>query len=117
MYELLQKIGAVPFLTNLRRVISMIPVVNRHRSAPVIGDVYIGRPSKFGNPYKIDRDGTREEVIAKFRRYITDNPQIIDALIRKRPMRLVCFCAPLSCHGDVYAEILEARGYMVDAAT
>ena len=26
-------------------------------------DVYIGRPSKWSNPFKIGEDGTREEVI------------------------------------------------------
>ena len=26
-------------------------------------DVYIGRPSKWGNPFKIGRDGSRQEVI------------------------------------------------------
>jgi hypothetical protein len=30
-------------------------------------DVYIGRPSKWGNPFQIGRDGTRDEVIAKYR--------------------------------------------------
>ena len=32
--------------------------------------VYIGRPSKWGNPFVIGKDGTREEVIAKFKNYI-----------------------------------------------
>ena len=31
-------------------------------------DVYIGRPSKWGNPYVIGPDGTREQVIAKYSR-------------------------------------------------
>ncbi|MDQ5843653.1 MAG: DUF4326 domain-containing protein [Thermoproteota archaeon] len=28
-------------------------------------DVYIGRPSKWGNPFKIGKDGSREEVIQR----------------------------------------------------
>jgi hypothetical protein len=33
-------------------------------------DVYVGRPSKWGNPFVIGRDGSREEVIAKYRAWI-----------------------------------------------
>ncbi len=33
-------------------------------------DVYIGRPSKWGNPFNIGRDGTREEVIAKYEKHL-----------------------------------------------
>lgn len=33
-------------------------------------DVYIGRPSKWGNPFVIGKDGTREEVIAKYAEWI-----------------------------------------------
>jgi hypothetical protein len=35
--------------------------------APARGRVYIGRPSKWGNPFVIGRDGSREEVIEKYR--------------------------------------------------
>lgn len=30
-------------------------------------DVYIGRPSKWGNPFVIEKDGTRKEVIEKYK--------------------------------------------------
>ena len=33
-------------------------------------DIYIGRPSKWGNPFSIGKDGTREEVIEKYREWI-----------------------------------------------
>lgn len=42
-------------------------VVNCKRSAY---DVYIGRPSRWGNPYIIGPDGTREEVIGKYENHI-----------------------------------------------
>ena len=34
-------------------------------------DVYIRRPSKWGNPFSIGVDGTREEVIEKYRKYLS----------------------------------------------
>lgn len=32
-------------------------------------DIYIGRGSPFGNPFKIGKDGTREEVIMAYSAY------------------------------------------------
>lgn len=67
-------------------------------------DVYIGRPSKWGNPFRIGVDGTREEVIAKYRAWVLENG--IDALARRelRGKVLGCWCAPEACHGDVLVE-------------
>ena len=43
-------------------------------------DVYIGRPSKWGNPFTIGKDGTREEVIQKYREYILCNATLLSCL-------------------------------------
>jgi hypothetical protein len=68
--------------------------------------VYIGRPSKFGNPFVIGRDGTREQVIAKYEAWIRANPTLMAAALSElRGQNLVCFCAPLACHGDVLLRI------------
>lgn len=74
-------------------------------------DVYIGRPSKWGNPYKIGVDGTREEVIAKYREWLHQPKQAeLFAAIKTelKGKRLACYCTPLPCHGDVLAEIADA---------
>ena len=60
--------------------------------------VYVGRPSKWGNPFAIGKDGTREEVIEKFAAFTTLTDEDIEEL---RGKNLVCWCAPLPCHGDV----------------
>ncbi len=41
-------------------------------------DVYIGRPSEFGNPFRIGVDGDRDEVIEKFKEWIKTRPHIIE---------------------------------------
>ena len=68
--------------------------------------VYVGRPSKWGNPYQIVLSGTREEVIQMYREDIEDalasNPHYLDSL---RGKDLVCWCAPLSCHADILMEL------------
>lgn len=71
-------------------------------------DVYIGRPSKWGNPYVIGRDGTRAEVIAKYREYLLGFPELYSALPELRGKILGCWCAPGPCHGDVLAELANA---------
>jgi hypothetical protein len=68
-------------------------------------DVYIGRPSKFGNPYVIGIDGTRDDVIEKYRVWINTQPQLLAALPELKGKVLGCWCAPLPCHGDVLAEL------------
>ena len=42
-----------------------------------IYDVYIGRPSKWGCPFVIGKDGTRKEVIAKYRTWVLSQPHLI----------------------------------------
>lgn len=70
-------------------------------------DIYIGRPSKWGNPYSIGRDGTREEVIEKYRDYILNRPDLISALPELMNKCLGCWCKPQACHGDVLIEMVE----------
>jgi Domain of unknown function (DUF4326) len=71
-------------------------------------DVYIGRPSKWGNPFAIGKDGTRDEVIAKYELWIVTQPHLMAALPELRGKMLACWCAPLACHGDVLAKLVEA---------
>jgi hypothetical protein len=92
-------------------------VVNKRKHTPTPDDVYIGRPSKFGNPYTLHRVeatlakwqcATREEAIAKYREWITQQPELIAALPELAGKTLVCWCKPASCHGDVLADLVEA---------
>jgi len=74
-------------------------------------DVYIGRPSKWGNPYAIGADGTREEVIVKYEAYIRSSPILLRALPGLAGMTLGCWCPPKPCHGEVLIKILNEMGY------
>lgn len=81
----------------------MTIVVNKYRNNY---DVYIGRGSKWGNPSVIGQDGSRDEVIEKYREWMITQPQIKD-LEELRGKRLGCFCKPNRCHGDVLVELLN----------
>lgn len=74
-------------------------VLNKRNSS---NGVYIGRPSVWGNPFVIGRDGDREQVIAKYEAWIRKNPSLMRrAQAELKGKDLVCWCAPLACHGDV----------------
>lgn len=77
-----------------------------HVREGVPGAVYIGRPTKWGNPFVIGRDGDHAEVIRKYRAYLKRNVVLrAQAQTELRDKVLACFCAPLACHGDVLAEV------------
>lgn len=68
-------------------------------------DVYIGRPTKWGNPFMIGRDGNRTQVVEKYRQYLLSNDDLRAQLTELRGKVLGCWCAPDACHGDVLAEM------------
>ena len=72
---------------------------------------YIGRGSPFGNPFRIGKDGDRDEVINKHRDYFFERIES-DFLFRDKVMELQgktlgCYCAPLACHGDTIKAFLD----------
>jgi hypothetical protein len=77
-------------------------VVNCHKKPY---DVFVGRPSKWGNPFVIGTDGTREEVIAKYEKWIVDQPELMSSLHELKSQILGCHCAPKKCHGDVLVRL------------
>jgi len=87
----------------------MIKVVNKRKLKD--SGIYIGRPSVYGNPFEIGKDGTREEVIEKYKEWMVkelksnsafyDNMKFLVELSEKQDLNLICWCAPLACHGDI----------------
>lgn len=72
-------------------------------------DVYIGRPSKWGNPFVLGKDGPRSEVIRKYEDWLLAQPELIAALPELRGKILGCWCSPAACHGEVLARLAHAR--------
>jgi hypothetical protein len=78
-------------------------------------DVYIGRPSKWGNPFS-HKEGTlaefrvasREEAISKFEQYLINNKDLMKDLPELKGKILGCWCKPKACHGDVLVKYAEA---------
>jgi len=79
-----------------------MPAVLNKRDTQASGpSTYIGRPSIWGNPFVIGRDGARRDVIAKYEAWLTTRPDLVARLPSLAGRSLVCWCAPLGCHGDV----------------
>ena len=91
------------------------PRVVHFKRTPVPGMVYIGRGSKWGNPFT-HREGTaaqwivssREEAITCYEAWLMTQPSLLAALPELRGKTLGCWCAPLACHGDVLLRLANA---------
>lgn len=80
-------------------------------------DVYIGRPSKWGNPFTHRQDGktlakhivgSRDEAVEAYREWITngEGKYLMNDLHELKNKVLGCWCKPQSCHGDVLSELV-----------
>lgn len=88
-----------------------MPVVNIRRGAA--HDVYIGRPSIWGNPYShlirarsTNKVKDRAEAISKYEEYLRSNKELLARLPELSGKILGCWCKPLPCHGDVLLRVL-----------
>lgn len=79
-------------------------------------NVYIGRPSKWGNPYSYKEGtaarfkvNTRDEAIDAYYYYITegDGKHLLEDLHELKGKVLGCWCKPKRCHGDILVELVK----------
>ena len=95
----------------------MIRILNKKTDVIPADSVYVGRPSPIGNPFHIGEDGTREEVIAKYKEWLGKQDMHSDAAaemcrlanlyIQTGELALVCWCAPEACHADVIKKYIQ----------
>lgn len=81
-------------------------VVNK-REQPY--QVYIGRGSKWGNPFHIGKDGNRYTVCDKHNEWIKKQQYLLDDLGELLGKTLGCFCRPDRCHGITLLDLLEEK--------
>lgn len=80
------------------------PAIAVNKSTHIF-DVYIGRGSIYGNPYKVGVDGTHEQCKEKYRIYLRQHPWLVLQATDLIGKRLGCFCKPKPCHGDIWADL------------
>jgi hypothetical protein len=86
----------------------------------VVGDhgEYVGRPSALGNPFKLEHESQRNQVIQQYELWLQErikarDTQVCHELNRlyriardQGVLELTCWCAPKRCHADVIRNIL-----------
>lgn len=79
-------------------------VYNKTRLKKSVKAVFIGRGSPYGNPFRVGVHGSRDDVCGMFETLILPTLDV-------EPLRgknLICYCAPLRCHGDSILKKLKA---------
>lgn len=89
-----------------------MPTTVVNRKVTQAYDVYIGRPTLYGNPFRIGSDGDRAAILQKCRTWFYAPEQAEFRRIVKQTLTgkvLGCWCAPLACHGAIYAEYCDTE--------
>lgn len=105
-----------------------MPKVLNKRNDPISkGAVYVGRPSKWGNPFKVNdpllphglsKVGKYQLVVDEYRKYLLSSRELMKALPELKGKDLVCWCSPLPCHADVLLELAnKGEGRKMDKPT
>ena len=103
----------MPQVLNIRQV----PGFSERQPLIPPGAVYIGRvnrryrlpASKWANPFAIKQEADREAAIDAYERWLRLQTHLMAALHELNGRDLVCWCAPLPCHGDVLLELANKR--------
>lgn len=92
-------------------------VWNRKTEKVPSGAVWVGRPTKWGNPYS-EISGTvppeflvesHGEAVARYRDHLESRPDLVEAAKRElRGRDLVCVCFPKPCHAMILFEVANA---------
>lgn len=81
-------------------------VWNQRFEHPPDDAVYVGRPTMWGNPFRISREVSRQRAVEMYREYIAGHPEVQKRIREELAGKdLICWCAPLACHADVLLEI------------
>ena len=102
----------MPNVLNIRN----LPGFSERRPIIPANAVNIGRvnrryrltASKWANPFHPKSPADHEAAVAAYERWLRQQPRLIDVLPELRGLDLVCWCAPLPCHGDVPLRLANA---------
>lgn len=92
-------------------------VLNKRYDFIPVDAVYVGRPTKWGNPFS-HLEGTlakfvvdsRSEAIKNYRKWLlSERPDLVAAAKAElKGKDLVCWCSPQDCHAEVLLEIANS---------
>ena len=74
------------------------------------GTVYVGRPTKWGNPFRPGPGVTPAQAVAKYRGYVRARPELMMALSELAGKNLACWCKlDQPCHADILLKLANAK--------
>ena len=96
----------------------MLKVLNKRTDKIPLGAIYVGRPGKWGNLFRVSKACSQGEAVAKHKAWIEEQISLGNVgfgdgfkynLEELRGFDLVCWCAPLPCHADVLLELANQK--------
>lgn len=99
----------------------MIQVLNKaDQKESTWDDVYVGRNSPLGNPFKVKHSDERAECIERYKDWLClkifkKDPEIrqqLNTIVKKHlegNVNLMCWCKPMACHADFIKKIVELK--------
>ncbi len=83
----------------------MPKVLNKRLKQTSDTAVYVGRPTKWGNPFVVGVDGKQGECVDLYAEWIKTQPYLLKCLPELKGKDLICWCAPKRCHADVLLKL------------
>lgn len=85
-------------------------VLNRRHDHVGRDAVLVDRTTKWGNPFAIDADNSRRDVVGKYLVWLFEHPELVEQARRELAGKdLVCWCAPSPCHADTLLALANHR--------
>lgn len=76
-------------------------------------DVYVGRGTPWGNPFREGPTTNRTQIIARYEAWLLAQPELVErAREELRGRRLGCHCRPRQCHADVLAMVANGGTHL-----
>ena len=77
---------------------------------PPKGAIYVGRPTKWGNPFVLEQEEDRDDVLAQYEEWLLSQPELVAEVRRElKGKHLVCWCAPRACHADILLRVANEQ--------
>lgn len=84
----------------------MPKVLNKRTHGVPVGAIYVGRPSKWGNPFVMHDERDRDNVCDAYEQWLRERPHLIAQAKRELiGSDLVCWCAPRRCHAETLLRV------------
>jgi len=84
----------------------MPKVLNKRTDIITKDSVYIGRPSKWGNPFPMHSEADRDKVCQLYQEWLDKNEELKQQAREELKGRdLICWCSPLACHGHILIKV------------